>query len=196
MLLLISLIICSAVFYATAWGVSELCLYCTNNGPNYSILGITIWGSQLFVTRNFMLNLASKPALALVVLILISTLGTSLLLLVNLRQTLGRCRVRPLQVIRVASYAFLPASVLAPLGVLLLGIVPSMLVYNRDIAPIFQLFGILLIWFIFSHNLYMGLKYYLKLPRPRLLAFTSVFVGMLFTLTMTAFILVQSKGGF
>jgi len=47
----------------------------------------------------------------------------------------------------------------------------------------FALLAPVSIFLLFSFYVSAGLKYYLHLPRPRLLAYTAVFVGMLFTLT-------------
>ena len=107
------------------------------------------------------------------------------LLLCSLHQTLGRCRVRAVQVFRVAAYAATPTC--AGWAVILLGHVVLQAVCRgtgvsaTEVLPtLFVLMGLPLIYGVF---LAAGLKQYLRPPRSWLLGLTAAFVGLLFAVT-------------
>ncbi len=121
--------------------------------------------------------------------VLISLLA-ALALLCGLRQTLGRCRVRPVQILRVFAYASTPMSIC-------LGTLFPVVVVLTDTAGRFTssavgicagIGSLILLLACPTVFLVAGLKHYLQLPRATLLAATSVFVGALFTATTFLFI--------
>jgi hypothetical protein len=151
---------------------------------------------QWYIHSRFLADFGSAGSVLLGLLTIAATIAATTILLVGMRQTLGRCRVRPIQIIRVMSYALLPLSITAPLGFLMLFVIPSYMLQDLNKKALVQSGGLILTWLLFSHYLYCGLKYYLSLPRARLLACTAVFVGMLFTMTVSMFVSVQLRGGF
>jgi len=84
-------------FQNKVWGLSEILMEIGNP--------VTLWSQQ-----------TEEKKLLTVVLVVSPILSTTLMLL-SLRQTLGRCKVRAEQIIRVMAYAALPTCVLAPLAV-------------------------------------------------------------------------------
>jgi hypothetical protein len=99
----------------------------------------------------------------------------TLLLLCSLRQTLGRCRVRTVQVLRVAAYALPPAGLLSG------AVQPWLIVASAFIHESIGLFSLLSGPLFIGGYLAIGLGRYLKLPRSWLLGPVAVIVGMLFT---------------
>jgi hypothetical protein len=104
----------------------------------------------------------------------------ALLMLCGLRQTLGRCRVRSIQLLRVFAYASTPLS----MWLAVLSAVFVCTTQTLDRGPgtgtrtlDFSVGGIALILVCPVLFLTAGLKRYLQLPRPLLLAGTAVFIG-------------------
>lgn len=117
---------------------------------------------------------------------LLTLLGAFGLLLL-LRETLGRCRVRNAQVFRVIAYVAVPVAVWSALtalvGSCVMVLVPSgFSEWILGLAPGFyvMLAMMLLIGVILTQYLTVGLRDYLMLPRPRILAATAALVGLLF----------------
>lgn len=109
----------------------------------------------------------------------------------SLRQTLGRCRVRTVQVLRVAAYMATPAAiVVAPFVVAFLTVsmafrgVPGQLWEEH-----WPLIALVILVAIPGAYFAVGLKRYLKLPRAVLLGFTASFMAVLFTAAV--FVVVQ-----
>lgn len=109
--------------------------------------------------------------------------GTTILL-ASLRQTLGRCRVRSVQVLRVIAYTAPPASVLlALLAVILVG---ADRWFTGNSALVWFQFAVLAIGVplgIVAAYLWIGLARYLRLPHAFALAVVSSAVGLLFACT-------------
>lgn len=123
-------------------------------------------------------------------------LFATLALLCSLRQTLGRCRIRTVQILRVVAYASTPFSIcLAPLLLIEFWLAemldpPSV----GDLGMILIVIALLAaqpLCFVFF--LIPGLRDYLGLPHPRFLAVTSALVGFLFALTLLAVIVVGPR---
>ena len=118
-------------------------------------------------------------------------------LLASLRQTLGRCRVRPVQVLRVAAYATVPAVAVTAVAVFLCGVgAACLLAYGMPLGVALGnvlAFGLCVT--IPGAYLGTGLRRYLQLPRPWLLGLTASAVAMLLTFTAVMFTIVLLAGG-
>lgn len=116
--------------------------------------------------------------------VLFSLLG-ALLLVVLLGDTLGKCRVRRVQVLRVFAYAALPAAVLQPL--IMLGVAVGMQLWSDTArlppplwAVLLMLLAVLTVFVsAFGAYLALGFKHYLRIPRPWPVGLTAAFVGIL-----------------
>lgn len=106
-------------------------------------------------------------------------------LISSLRQTLGRCRVRPVQTLRVVAYAAAPAC-LAVLG--LFAVVCLLMFLGIGHIPVLSVLAPL--GFFASCGvipmvyLAVGLRHYLRLTHARSIAIVSVLVAYLFVLTV------------
>lgn len=102
-------------------------------------------------------------------------------LLCGLRQTLAKCRVRPIQMLRVVAYAAIPASLITAFVLLANLWVFGKLRYDHFLRRDFivQPSGPLILILIFAFYVRGGLKYYLQLPRSGRMALTVAFVGFL-----------------
>ena len=151
-----------------------------------------------FAVEMALLSINAGPAYVYVALAAFLILGAATFLLVSLRQTLGRCRVRSAQVLRVAAYAAVPATItcgallvasIVGVGCLTLYIAPSL----GDVVTL----GLALTVPVLVLGVYLsvGLRHYLQLPRPWLLGFTASAVAVLFTLTAFMFTTVLLQGG-
>jgi peptidoglycan biosynthesis protein MviN/MurJ (putative lipid II flippase) len=116
--------------------------------------------------------------------------ATTLLLL--LRQTLGRCKVRSIQVFRVSAYAATPA---LAVGIVLFITVAIKVQYSGMLwgawkSNALQLLGLLLIVpvVVCGPYLSLGLAHYLHLPRPWSLGMTAALVGSLFGLVVLQYL--------
>lgn len=108
-------------------------------------------------------------------------------LLCGLRQTLGRCRVRTVQVFRVIAYSATPVCLVWGACNLLL---PALMILLDSLYMFMTKTAVLMIaaWVlphvVFTLYVGCGLRYYLRLPRAWLLAVTASIVGQLFAYTM------------
>ncbi|MCC6359839.1 MAG: hypothetical protein IT450_13930 [Phycisphaerales bacterium] len=113
-------------------------------------------------------------------------------LVLLLGDTLGRCRVRRVQVLRVFAYAALPAAILQPLVVLAVNVVGSLLGSDgpvNDSLPVVLLgicASLVVVVGAFGAYLSLGFKHYLRSPRPWLVGMTAAFVGVLATAACAA----------
>lgn len=152
------------------------------------------FSSQAFQIQRQMFALAEAPlkmgrqTLILMIPPILTLAGTVGLLLL-LRETLAKCRVREAQVFRVMAYMAIPIAVWSALTILLgtsvMIFVPSG--YDSWIFGFEPGFAVMLIMFvmvaaIITRFLAAGLRDYLLLPRPRILAATAATVGILFML--------------
>jgi len=107
-------------------------------------------------------------------------LATTLAMLCGLRQTLGRCQVRSVQVLRVVAYTAIPIATVSAIIehafflVVILGRSWDPMVAMAQLVSGFAA-GMLLIYCY----LVPGLRDYLRLPRPRALAATTALVAVL-----------------
>lgn len=117
----------------------------------------------------------------------------ALALLCSLRQTLGRCRVRSIQILRVISYVSTPVLALTALWILAsasaLALLPLQIGLAAEITLIAALHAMPLVAFIVF--LGFGLKRYLRLPRAWLLAIVTTLAASLFALTALMFFIVH-----
>lgn len=126
-----------------------------------------------------------EPHVFLPALLFVSLL-VALATVCSLRQTLGRCRVRTVQVIRVFGYAAAP--MFTALAILVIALVLATVALPLDDIPlalqlpfalgVYALFPLTMACFLMA-----GLKHYLRLPHPRALAVTATVVGFLFSVT-------------
>ncbi len=123
------------------------------------------------------------PLIALSGLILLT-----LLTICSLRQTLGKCKVRTVQVLRVAAYAVAPAMVCS--SVLVRGVLGFLQEYSFGSTVVIGLDYLLVILIIpsvvIAFFVSVGLRRYLQLPRPALLATTASGIGFLIVMTTAA----------
>jgi hypothetical protein len=121
---------------------------------------------------------------------LLVSLLAALAMLCGLRQTLGRCRVRAVQILRVVAYASTPMFMcLGPTFAVVLALAECV---NRSpsssLALCLGIGGLILLLACPTLFLFAGLRRYLHLPRAALLAATAVFVGALFAVTAFLFL--------
>lgn len=113
------------------------------------------------------------------------SLAAALLLVMLLGETLGKCRVRRVQVLRVFAYAALPAAIVQPL--IMLGVVIGMQLWSdtaRLPPPVWAILLMLvavLAAFVSAFGAYLalGFKHYLRIPRPWPVGMTAAFTGIL-----------------
>ena len=114
----------------------------------------------------------------------------ALTLLCSLRQTLGRCRVRTIQVLRVVGYSATP--VCAVWAVVSLSLITIQALYAGSTSPPFRVaLGVaypVVAAGVLAAYLVVGLKRYLHLPRATLLGITAAGVAFLFVYTVAIFV--------
>lgn len=101
--------------------------------------------------------------------------------LCGLRQTLAKCRVRPVQMFRVVAYSAIPACFCCAIALLIITWIIWLIPYDHAlrrefiVQPVIFVFPVL----ILAYYARSGLKHYLQLPRPGQVAFTAAFIGQL-----------------
>ncbi|UCD29963.1 MAG: hypothetical protein JSV03_05670, partial [Planctomycetota bacterium] len=114
----------------------------------------------------------------------------SLGFLCSLRQTLGRCRIRTVQILRVVAYTSTPFSIFG--AALLLALTTSEVFIHDRISLMAEIIlGICYLGslpFCLAIYLSAGLKCYLQLPRAWFVGIIIAFVGYLFSPTIFAFV--------
>ncbi len=106
------------------------------------------------------------------------------LVICGLRQTLGKCKVRTMQVVRVSAYSVIPISVagaLVTLFSLFLAFVDYASNEDHEIALACMMFFFLVA--VPTIYLRAGLRHYLKLPRSGILAFSASLIAFLLVYT-------------
>lgn len=130
----------------------------------------------------------------IILAILLSVLLTAFATLCSLRQTLGRCRVRTIQVLRVMAYSAAPFWIMLAILFLFL---PTFLSMGNSKwiseLPDWLILTLIIVLpttipSICSVPIVAGLKHYLHLPRPTALGMTALFIGFLFSMTATVLI--------
>lgn len=156
------------------------------NSPWCGVIQQLLWTLEE-IPREFIED--GDTAFRLMSMLSLAWLGT-LGLLCTLRQTLGRCRVRTLQLLRVTSYGVLGFS-FAWASFILGGVVLVVFLGHQgywDRRGWWQMLpGLtLMASFPLLLGIYVGagLKHTLRLPRPYILSFTAALVGGLFSLTV------------
>ncbi len=130
--------------------------------------------------------------LGTVFLVVLVALGV----LASLRQTLGRCRVRTVQILRVVAYAAPASCALYSVLFVFLNSV-TYTVYRLDLSYLripAELVNIAVPLAVPAVFLCAGLKCYLRLPRAILLAIAAVLIAGLFVFTVFAVALVVRLG--
>ncbi len=117
------------------------------------------------------------PILASVLIMWTATIAV----LCGLRQTLAKCRVRPVQMLRVAAYSAMPVSICCAIALLVNLWLFGQLQYDHTLRQglFMQLSGPLILLAITSFYLHRGLKHYLRLPRAGRVAIVAAIIGML-----------------
>jgi len=105
-------------------------------------------------------------------------------LIISLQQTLGRCRVRTAQVLRVVAHAAAPVCVLLAMIYLVVACAVFLAGDNDAVVGPFVFVAYASIVIVPGHYLSAGLKHYLHLPRPRIVGYVAAVVS---TLTLFAF---------
>lgn len=111
-------------------------------------------------------------------------LATSLAMLCGLRQTLGRCQVRSVQVLRVVAYAAIPIATLSAIiehAFFLTAIIGR--TWDPMVIMAYIISGFTAGMLVICYFLVPGLRDYLRLPRPFALAATTALVAALMALT-------------
>jgi hypothetical protein len=106
------------------------------------------------------------------------------LVICGLRQTLGKCKVRTMQVVRVSAYSVIPISVagaLVTLLILFLTFIDYASNKDHEIALACMMFSSLVA--VPTIYLRAGLRHYLKLPRSGILAFSASLIALLLVYT-------------
>ncbi len=125
------------------------------------------------------------PYYALLLGFIVVSLLAATALLCTLRQTLGRCRVRTVQVFRVVAYAATPVCMVWALLAVLSTLAGTVLLRSAMLwVELALVLGTLALGVAaLGSHLAMGLKHYLELPRAWLLGLTAAVVGLLSALT-------------
>jgi hypothetical protein len=102
-----------------------------------------------------------------------------------LHQTLSRCRVRRAQVLRVVAYAALPTT-FCWLAIFLTTLVTAVMYWTLAEQLPWEFLLLALALVLWMMCLRAGLKHYLRIPRPGLVAASAVIVAFLFTWVVLA----------
>lgn len=116
---------------------------------------------------------------------LLVSLLAAMAMLCGLRQTLGRCRVRTVQILRVFAYASTPLFVwLGPMFVVAAALPDTVARSSASsLALCVGIGSLILLLACPTLFIFAGLRRYLRLPRAAVLAGTAVLVGALFAAT-------------
>lgn len=110
----------------------------------------------------------------------------ALALLCSLHQTLGRCRVRRLQIFRVVAYMATPVSILWGLSIVVVAFLALLsFVFSASALQVaWACLGWIMPPVILAGFLRAGLKHYLQFPRSSFVAITAAGVAFLFAVTV------------
>jgi len=136
----------------------------------------------------------SLPLFAMLTLSILGALG----LICLLRQTLGRCRVRTVQILRVVAYSSTPFFVVWAAVLLTCLTVAIGATHRGGMNWMLWFLQILaLAVFVVLQGIYTGagLKHYLHLPRSYFIGITAAFVGGLFGVTVVFFCTITAQMG-
>lgn len=156
----------------------------TGQGWTFFWFNLTFKLNNIYIYGHFF---PSKNDVLIFALMLAVAFGGTFGFLCTLRQTLGRCRVRTVQLLRVVTYGAAAFCLLWPVLIHLMTVASVILDAAMDLPDWWELVSglVLMASFPVVQGLYVGagLKHYLRLPRPYILAFTAVFVGDLLGMT-------------
>lgn len=182
------------VLSLAAWGILEAVrplVYGPNQPQQFSKTSFYFLQEYFWAVAHFPFDLRDDHFIILG--ILLSGFLAAFATLCSLRQTLGRCRVRTIQVLRVMAYSAAPFWIMLAILFLFLPAFINMwnIKWSREIPEWLAITINLLpttIPAICAVPIIAGLKYYLHLPRPTALGMTALFVGFLFSITATVLI--------
>jgi hypothetical protein len=178
--LLVAALLC---VYAVAVGLESLAPLPVSPNP-YVRTSMSIW----MLLRSVLGQRHGGGLLPLVLWSPVGVLLGILGLISSLRQTLGRCRVRPVQTLRVVAYAATPICLLW-IALFIVFILPGVLglhiagVLNRVLDPLVSLCFLTLLGAVPMVYVGVGLRHYLRLTHARAVAVVSVVVAFLFVFT-------------
>lgn len=162
-----------------------------NSGSGFRI------GDQVDAVSELLLFIAELSIDEGLLFLLLSIGGATVYLLAglgmisSLHQTLGRCRVRPVQVLRVVAHAAAPICVLLPIVFLIVAIGVNLAGNNGNVAGPFVFVAYASLVVIPGYFLSAGLKYYLHLPRPRVLGYVAALVASMTLFTVVTLMIMR-----
>lgn len=185
LLVLLSCIVFSIVLHGLAWLTQTAVEWLVSNPafkPARRLSG-SLW--DLF---QVMAGIASTPfqlgfRYVWVILLVICPLLGAWALLCSLWQTMGQFKIRTIQIFRVIAYTSVPVCFWWAITWFFTAAVFSF--YTSQLADRYaEPFCIFTTWIILGIYLSAGIKWYLVLPKSRLLAMVASFVGYLATITL------------
>lgn len=157
-------------------------------------------GNQLDSASEFLLFIAEVPIdgswtylvsiIGGMALMLLAGLG----LICSLHQTLGLCRVRPVQVLRVVASAAAPICILLAIVFLIVAIGVTLAGNNGNVAGPFVFVAYASLVVVPGYFISAGLKYYLHLPQPRVLGYVAALVAAMTLFTFGTLMMVRFGG--
>ncbi|NLE58226.1 MAG: hypothetical protein GX616_07695 [Planctomycetes bacterium] len=117
-------------------------------------------------------------------------------MLCGLRQTIGRCRLRTVQLLRVVAYASTPAFICLGACFVVVVVVTNTIgqLTSSSVGTCIGFAGMVLLLACPALFIFAGLKRYLQLPRAALLAAAAVLVSVLFAATAFMFVITLDLG--
>lgn len=202
-MLLSSLLAFLVVLHGLAWCGAETIEVVMHPKPGIRSTGSTL-GNEIAYAMKVLLNDVARAPLGPTIdylqlpMYYLLTLLSILLALCSFRQTLGRCRIRTLQVLRVIAYAAVPIGIISALLPLIVICIGCLLFPFDDaelLIGIFIALAVLAFLTIPAHFLSSGLRYYLSLPRARLLGYVANVLAMLTVFSLSLFFSLLLSGG-
>lgn len=169
--------------YAVAVGIERMVEASGTVGP-YDLTSYQIWTLMQDLLGQHRRGDVPLALIGLPMGVLLAVLA----MICSLRQTLGRCRVRTVQILRVVAYMAAPLCLVA-LGLLGVGILALLLLTTFDMGAWNAVVRVVLVLGLLGPPmvyLAAGLRHYLRLTHARAVAVVSVLVAVLFIVTVFA----------
>jgi hypothetical protein len=198
-LLITSLFWWAVTFHGLAWLTAIAIEGTVNYLPQQTPPSNNPWmmlSQNLGALAESVINGSSLHLIAMLALAILGTLG----LICILRQTLGRYRVRTLQILRVVGYSSTPFFVVWAVLLLICTTQGLAVMYLAGppwnwVLSFSQI--LMLVIFVVLQGFYIGagLKHYLRLPRSYFIGMMAAFVGGLFGFTVVFFCMITATIG-